>query len=173
MQSNQLISYNKATPKVSPRCFIANNATIIGNTTIGDKSSIWFGCVIRGDVAKISIGNNTNIQDNTVIHVSRNGGDTIIGNNVTIGHKALLHGCTLHDTCFVGMGSIILDNATIETGGMLAAGSLLTSNKTIKSGELWAGSPAKLFRLLTPSEISYIMTSANNYYALSLEYKNL
>lgn len=166
-----IASYKGMKPQIHSKAFVAATASIIGDVTIGKGSNIWFGCVIRGDVASIKIGDNTNIQDGSIIHVSRvEGGNTSIGSNVTIGHKVLLHACTLQDACFIGMGSIILDGAVVETGGMLAAGSMLTSGKVIRKGEMWAGSPAKLFRPLTAAETDFIMISANNYCELSERY---
>lgn len=168
-----IIPYNGVTPRISSHSFIAPTASIIGDVTIGDDSGIWFGCIIRGDVASISIGSNTNIQDGSVIHVTRNGGNTIIGNNITVGHRALLHGCTLQDGCFIGMGAIVLDNAIIETGGMVAAGALISQGKVIRKGELWAGVPAKLIRNLNDDEANFITTSANNYRIHADEYQKL
>jgi len=167
-----IIPYKGINPRIHQSAFIAPTASVIGDVTIAEGSSLWFGSIVRGDVASIIIGSNTNIQDGSIIHVTRGGGNTVIGNNVTIGHKALLHACTLQDACFIGMGAIILDNTTIETGGMLAAGSLLTSHKIIRKGELWAGNPAKFFRQLTPEESAFILTSAKNYLQLAAEYSN-
>jgi carbonic anhydrase/acetyltransferase-like protein (isoleucine patch superfamily) len=171
--AQSVFSYKNYTPTIDTTAFIAPTAIIVGDVIIGANSSVWFQSVLRGDVASIRIGNRTNIQDGTVIHVSRNGGDSIIGDDVTIGHKVILHACTLQNKSFVGMGAIILDGAVIETGGMLAAGSLLTSGKIIKAGELWAGSPAKFFRNLTEKEAQFISTSADNYAKLILEYKKI
>jgi carbonic anhydrase/acetyltransferase-like protein (isoleucine patch superfamily) len=151
-----IIPYNGKTPKIANDAFIAHNATIIGDVEIGSKSSIWFGCVLRGDVNYIRVGNNTNIQDGTIIHVSRYEGPTIIGNGITIGHQALLHACTLEDHCFIGMASQIIDKAIVESKAMVAAGSLVTPRKIVKTGELWAGIPAKLLRELKPEETEYI-----------------
>ena len=155
--------YNAVFPKIHKEAFVAPTASIIGDVTIGEGTGIWFNSVIRGDVASITIGENTNIQDGTVIHVSRDGGKTIIGNNVTVGHKVLLHACHLMDESFVGMGAILMDNVVVESGAMVAAGSLVTNNKRIKKGEIWAGNPAKFFRNLTQEESDFIMVSANNY----------
>ena len=158
-----IMPYKGMFPKIDDGAFIAPNASIIGDVTIGRGSGIWFNCVVRGDVEPITIGENTNIQDGTVIHCTRNGGKTIIGNNVTVGHKALLHACILEDECFVGMGAILMDGVVVESGGMVAAGSLVTPNKVIKKGGIWAGNPAKYFRELTKQEAEFIMISANNY----------
>ncbi len=160
----QLIKpYKGIFPKISSQAFIAENAAIIGDVTIGEHSNIWYSVTIRGDVNFIRIGNNVNIQDNSVVHVTQNTHPTHIGNNVTIGHLALIHGCTLEDSSFVGMHSTVMDGAVVQTHGMLAAGSLLTPNKTIPSGQLWAGSPARYMRDLTEDEISFISISSQNY----------
>jgi len=168
-----MMPYNGIYPKVHEESFIAPTAAIIGDVTVGKGSGVWFNCVIRGDVESITIGNNTNIQDGCVIHVGRNGGKTIIGNNVTIGHKVLLHACHLMDECFIGMGAIVMDNVVIESGAMVAAGSLVTNNKVVRKGEIWAGNPAKFFRNLTQEETDFIMISANNYRKHVEEYKGL
>jgi carbonic anhydrase/acetyltransferase-like protein (isoleucine patch superfamily) len=158
-----IMPYNGIFPKIDKGAFIAPNSSIIGDVTIEKGCGIWFNCVIRGDVEPITIGENTNIQDATVIHCTRGGGKTVIGRNVTIGHKVLLHAVTLEDECFIGMGAILMDNVLVETGAMVAAGSLVTPNKVIRSGEIWAGNPAKFFRNLTKQEADHIMISANNY----------
>ncbi len=167
-----VMPYNGVFPKIHKESFIAPTASIIGDVTIGKGSGVWFNSVIRGDVEPITIGENSNIQDGTIIHVTRGGGKTIIGNNVTIGHRALLHACHLMDECFIGMGAIVMDNVIVETGAMVAAGSLVTNNKIIKKGEIWAGNPAKFFRNLTKEESDFIMISANNYRKHVLEYIN-
>ena len=157
-------------PTIADDAFIAPNAVIIGDVHIGSKSNVWFGCTIRGDVNHIRIGERTNIQDGTVIHVTRKVGPTIIGSGITIGHSALLHACTLEDDCFVGMGATVMDDAVIESNGMLAAGALLTPRKRIESGQLWAGNPASYFRDLKPAEADFIPVSAQNYVELGAEY---
>lgn len=165
-----ILPYHGKYPKIADDAFIASNAIIIGDVEIGSKSSVWFGCVLRGDVNYIRVGNNTNIQDGTVIHVSRYEGPTIIGNGITIGHQALIHACTLEDHCFIGMASQVIDDAKIESKAMVAAGSIITPKKIVKSGELWAGVPGKFMRELKPEEIEYIKTSEHNYVKLAQEY---
>ena len=150
-------------PTVAAGAFVAPSADIIGDVEIGTKSGIWFGCVLRGDVAQVRVGERTNIQDGTVIHVTRNGHPTIIGSGVTIGHQALLHACKLEDSCFVGMGATIMDDAIIESGGMVAAGALITPSKVVKKGQIWAGNPGKFFRDLTEEEAKFIKISEDNY----------
>ncbi len=158
-----ILPYKKIVPKISRKAFIAPTASIIGDVEIGAETGIWFGCTVRGDVNDIKIGKRTNIQDGTVIHVTRGVQGTYIGDQVTVGHMSLLHACTIEDRAFVGMGSLIMDEAYIETDGMLAAGAMLTPGKRIKSGELWAGRPAKYWRPLTKEEIDFFPISADNY----------
>src|SRR3954465_1867326 len=150
-------------PSISDKAFIAPGAAIIGDVVIGEDCGIWYGCVIRGDVNIIRIGARTNIQDGTVIHVTRQTGPTHIGSNVTIGHSALLHACTLEDNSFIGMRATIMDDAVVESGAMVAAGALVTPGKRIPPGPLWAGAPAKFFRQLSPEDIDFIPVSAQNY----------
>jgi carbonic anhydrase/acetyltransferase-like protein (isoleucine patch superfamily) len=176
-----ILSYQGIVPKIDSSSWIAPNAIVSGDVIIGKNVGVWFSCTIRGDVAKIRIGDDTNIQDNTVIHVTRAnhaqnktgdaGGPTIIGKGVTIGHSAIIHACTIEDYAFIGMGAIVMDLAKVEKYGMLAAGAVLTPGKVIKSGQIWAGNPAKYFRDLTPVEKDYINTSATNYIELMNEYK--
>jgi gamma-carbonic anhydrase len=167
-----ILPFRGITPKIHPSAFIAEGAVIIGDVKIGANSSVWFGCVIRGDVNHIRIGEGTNIQDGTVIHVTRKTGPTIIGSGITIGHSVLLHACTLQDRCFIGMHSTIMDFATVETGGMLAAGALLSPRKTIPTGQVFAGTPAKYFRDISKDEADYIAVSERNYIELAREYKS-
>lgn len=167
----QILKYKNHEPKIDGSAFIASGSPIIGRVEIGKNSSIWFNCVIRGDVGSIKIGDGTNIQDGTVIHVDRNpGGDIIIGNMVTVGHFCMLHACTIHDNAFIGMSSTIMDHAIVEPEAMVAAGSLVTNGKVIKSGEIWAGRPAKFFKKMSSEEIRHITQSAQNYIALMKEY---
>lgn len=160
-------------PAISPEAFIAPSSVIIGNVTIGRLSGIWFHCVLRGDVQSITVGDETNIQDGTIIHVTRNTGPTTIGSRVTIGHKALLHACTIQDRSFIGMGAILMDGVVVESGGMVAAGALMTPGKRVRTGEIWAGNPGKLFRNLTKEESDFIEISADNYVQHAKEYLSL
>jgi len=169
-KQTNIYSYNGITPNIAKSAFIAPTASIIGDVIIGEHSNIWFNCVLRGDVEKITIGHHTNIQDGTVVHVTNNGYPTTIGSYVTVGHKALLHACTLEDYSFVGMDATVMDSAIIESYGWLAAGSLLTGRKVIRKNEIWAGRPAKFFRYLTEQEILYIKESALNYVKLKSRY---
>ena len=165
-----ILPYKGKLPKIDSTAFIAENAVIIGDVEIGANVGIWYGCIVRGDVNSIKIGEGTNIQDGTIIHVNRKDGPTIIGKGITVGHMALLHACTLHDHSFVGMGAKVIDYTTVETHAMVAAGAVLSPRKTVKSGELWAGVPAKLMRQMTQEEIDYIKISESNYIKLAKEY---
>jgi carbonic anhydrase/acetyltransferase-like protein (isoleucine patch superfamily) len=164
--------YNTAgiTPTISPKAFIAPGAAVIGDVEIGEDTGIWFGTVIRGDVNKIRIGSRTNIQDGSIVHVTRETAPTLIGNGVTIGHCVLLHGCILEDNCFIGMRATLMDGVVVESGAMVAAGALVTPGKRIPSGQLWAGSPAKYFRDLTPKDLDFFPRSAENYVKHAREY---
>ncbi|MES2214545.1 MAG: gamma carbonic anhydrase family protein [Pseudomonadota bacterium] len=166
----RIIKFKDLEPVIDPTAYISESVDIIGDVTIGADSSIWFGSVLRGDVAPISIGANTNIQDGTVIHTSRFDGPTIIGSNVTIGHRAVIHACSIEDHGFVGMGAIVLDGAKVESFGFVAAGAIVTPGKVVKSGQLWSGLPAKYTRDLTDDEIKMIRESARHYTRLSKEY---
>ena len=165
-----LIKYKKKIPKIEKNVFIAPGSYIVGDVKIGSKSNIWFNVVIRGDVEKIRIGKNTNIQDLTMVHCTTKGFGTTIGSNVTIGHNCVIHDCTINDNSLIGMSSTILDGAVVEKNSMLAAGSLLTQGKIVKSGEIWAGNPAKLLRKLNNKEISFFKISADRYFKMSKEY---
>ena len=165
-----LLPYRGVLPKVAPHVWVAPNAAVIGDVEIGAGSSVWFSCTVRGDVNEIRIGANTNIQDGTVIHVSRDGQGTYIGDGITIGHMALLHACALGDGCFIGMNACVMDDAVIEPGAMVAAGALVTPGKRVLSGQLWTGRPAKHTRDLTEQEAAYIPESARRYAALAAEY---
>ncbi|PIR32598.1 MAG: gamma carbonic anhydrase family protein [Alphaproteobacteria bacterium CG11_big_fil_rev_8_21_14_0_20_44_7] len=158
-----ILPYKGILPKIADDAFIAPSAAVIGDVKIGNKVGVWFNVTIRGDVAPITIGAGTNIQDNSCIHVTRGGHPTNIGAGVTIGHSALIHAATIEDNSFIGMGAIIMDDAVVESNAMLAAGAMLTPGKRIPSGQLWAGSPAKYFRDLTQEELNFIPISAANY----------
>ncbi len=164
-------AYKGISPIIADDAFIAPGAAVIGNTHIGSKSSIWYACVVRGDENKIRIGDNTNIQDGTVVHITSKTHGTFIGNNVTVGHSALIHGCTLEDGAFVGMKATVMDGCVVETGGMLAAGSLLTPGKAVKAGQLWSGSPARYTRDLTDEEQAYFSAAAGHYVEMAQQFR--
>ena len=165
-----IIKYKQKKPKIDKNVFVAPGSYVVGDVQIGSKSNIWFNVVIRGDVEKIRIGKNTNIQDLTMVHCTTKGFGTTIGSNVTIGHNCVIHDCTINDNSLIGMSSTILDGAVVEKNSMLAAGSLLTQGKIVKSGEIWAGNPAKLLRKLNNKEISFFKISADRYFKMSKEY---
>jgi len=171
MSAPIILPFNGIMPTIHPSAWVAPGAVVIGDVHIGADTNVWFGVVIRGDVNTIRIGERTNIQDGTIVHVTRKVGPTVIGSDVTIGHNATIHACTLHDFAFVGMHSAVLDFAEIESGGFLAAGALLAPKKKVPSGHMWAGSPAKFFRELTQEEKDYIPFSAKHYVELSSKYK--
>lgn len=154
---------NGKEPQIGEGCFLAPSADIIGDVVIGDGSTVWFQCVLRGDVGPIEIGKNTNIQDGTVIHGTHKKWDVKIGDNVTVGHQAMLHGCHIGDEAFVGMGSILLDGSRMAPRSFLAAGSLLTEGAETETGWMYMGRPAKAVRKLKEDELNFLRQSANNY----------
>ena len=169
--SAYILPYQGILPTIAEDAFIAPNAVVIGDVVIGAGSSVWFSCVVRGDVHEIRIGERTNIQDGTVIHVTGGKLGTYIGSDITIGHGAILHACTLEDSCFIGMGATLLDVVVIESGAMVAAGAVVTPGKRVKSGELWAGNPAKMLRSLSEDDMAFFPKSAANYVALAGRYR--
>lgn len=165
-----ILPYNGTVPTIHESAFIAPNACIAGDVVIGADASIWFGVNMRGDVHEIRIGSRTNIQDGCVLHVTRGVSGCYVGNNVTVGHMALLHACTVEDDAFIGMGAIVLDEAVVESGAMVAAGALVPPRKRVPKGELWAGNPARKLRDLSQADIDFFPVSAENYVRLSKEY---
>jgi carbonic anhydrase/acetyltransferase-like protein (isoleucine patch superfamily) len=145
-----IIPVRGITPKFGKDCFLAPNATVTGEVNMGDECSVWFNAVVRGDVNSISIGNRVNIQDQAVIHCTYEKAQTIIGNDVSIGHCAIVHGCTLHDHVLIGMGAIVMDHAVIGEGAMIAAGAVVLENTIVEPGSIWAGVPAKKIKQMTP-----------------------
>tara|TARA_Y100000589_G_scaffold68266_1_gene59935 strand:- start:787 stop:1305 length:519 start_codon:yes stop_codon:yes gene_type:complete len=159
-------------PTIHQNVFIAANASIIGDVCIGSESSIWYNAVLRGDVNKIKIGKRVNIQDGTIIHCTYKKSSTVIANNVTVGHNAILHGCIIQNNVLVGMGAIIMDNAIIESNTIIAAGSIVPAGKLIKSNSIYKGIPAKRFKSLDKIEAEkIIVNSAKNYVMYSSWYK--
>ncbi|MEX0769307.1 MAG: gamma carbonic anhydrase family protein [Balneolaceae bacterium] len=158
-------------PSFDDSVFIAPSADIIGEVTIGPESSIWFNATVRGDVNRIKIGSRSNVQDNTCIHVTRQTGPTIVGSNVTIGHNAMIHGCTIHDRVLIGIHATILDKVIIHPDVMVAAGSLVPPGKELESGFLYMGSPVKQLRKLTDKEVESIQKHADNYVKYSRAYQ--
>jgi carbonic anhydrase/acetyltransferase-like protein (isoleucine patch superfamily) len=156
-------------PTLDRAGFIAPNATVIGDVRVGDQSSVWFGTVVRGDVYPIRIGARTNIQDNSVVHVTGGKEKTTIGDDVTIGHLALIHGCTIGHRCLIGMGSVVLDGAVIEDDCLIAAGSLIPPRTRIPSGSFVVGRPARVLRTLTEDDRELIRDASARYVALAHE----
>ncbi len=170
--SGLLLPYGGRRPRLAADVFIAPGASLIGDVEIGAGSSVWFACVVRGDVNVVRVGAATNLQDGSVIHVSRReGGGTTIGDHVTIGHMALIHACALEDGCFIGMRATIMDGAVIEGGAMVAAGALVTPGKRVPKGEVWAGTPARYMREVNEREAAYIRDIAPHYVELAREYR--
>jgi carbonic anhydrase/acetyltransferase-like protein (isoleucine patch superfamily) len=171
-----LRSYKNIHPTIAASAYVDEAATVIGDVHIGADSSVWPMCVIRGDVNYIRIGARTSIQDGTVIHVTHRhaacpqGHATLIGNDVTVGHKVILHGSTVEDRCLIGMGSILLDGAVLRSGVLLGAGSLVSEGKVLDGGYLWLGRPAKRIRELTEQEKSWFDYSARHYVNLKNDY---
>lgn len=163
-------SHKGILPKIGQRVFIAPGAHVIGDVEIGDDSSIWYNCVLRGDVNNIRIGKKTNIQDGTVIHVSSVSQGTYIGDGVTVGHMALLHACTIEDGAFIGMKACVMDDAYVENGAMVAAGALVTSGKRVLAGQLWAGMPARFVRMVSEEEKNWIAGSGDHYVRIASAY---
>lgn len=151
-------------PVFGDNCFIADNATIVGNVTIGNDCSIWFNAVIRGDVHYIRIGNKVNIQDAAIIHATFEKSPTNIGNSVSIAHGAIVHGCTIHDNVLIGMGAIVMDDAIVESNSIIAAGAVVTQGTLVKSGSVFGGSPARLIKEISPDLLEgQIKRIANSY----------
>jgi gamma-carbonic anhydrase len=166
-------AFQGKSPSIHPTAFIAETAVLVGDVTIHAHASIWYNCVLRGDVAPIIIGEGSNIQDGTIIHVASQGligvaKPTMVGKNCTVGHMALLHACTVEDEAFVGMQACLLDGSLVQTQAMLGAGSLLTGGKIVPTGFLWAGRPAKPLRALTLEERVFLTQSAKHYQALAI-----
>lgn len=159
-------------PQIPEDCFVAENATILGEVSFGKECSIWYNAVIRGDVHYIKIGNKVNIQDGAVIHATYQKSPTTIGNNVSIGHNAIVHGCTVHDNVLVGMGSIIMDDCVVESNSIIAAGAVVTKNTRVEAGSIYAGVPAKKVKNISQELISgEIDRIANNYVKYSSWFK--
>ncbi|MCP5404853.1 MAG: gamma carbonic anhydrase family protein [Pseudomonadaceae bacterium] len=163
--------YQGIHPTLGQNVFVADSARVIGDTHVGSRSSVWFGAVLRGDVNRIRVGEMTNIQENAVCHVTYEKWPLIIGNRVTIGHGAIVHGCQIHDDCLIGMGSKVLDGAVVQAFSMVAAGALVSPGKVVESGWLWAGVPAKPVRRLTDEERAYIGWSAPHYAELGARFR--
>lgn len=163
----QILKFEGKTPVIHPSAFIAPGAIIIGDVEIGPESSIWYNCVLRGDVNEIRIGARSNLQDGTVVHVASKGQGTYIGDDVSVGHMALIHACTVESTAFVGMKACVMDNCLVKQGGVVGAGALLTRGKTVETGDLWAGSPAENMRPLNESDKKMMEWTSSHYVTLA------
>ncbi len=165
-----ILPYRDKMPRIHETAFIAPNAVVIGDVEIGAKSSFWFNCMARGDMNEIRIGENSNIQDGTIIHIDSRSCGTYIGNNVTVGHMCLLHACTLEDNSMIGMQATVMDGAVVESGALVAAGALVPPGKRVGAGELWAGSPARRVRSTGDKEQDMLKYIWPTYVDLSKEY---
>lgn len=159
-------------PEIPKDCYVAENATIVGDVTLGENCSVWFNAVIRGDVNKITIGNKVNIQDGAVIHCTYQKHATIIGNNVSIGHNAIVHGCIIEDNVLIGMGAIVMDNCVVQSNSIIAAGAVVTQNTIVESGVIYAGVPARKVKEINASDFAgEIDRIATNYVMYSSWFK--
>ena len=162
--------FEGATPRIGDGTFIAETGVVIGDVEIGARSSIWYGAVLRGDVYHIRIGKEVSIQDNTVVHVTSGQHAAVVGDRVTVGHSAVLHGCTVEDRCIIGMGAVVMDRARIGRHCIVGAGALVTPGTEVPEGQLVIGSPAKPARALTDGELAWIESSADHYVELAHRY---
>lgn len=169
-------SFKGISPKIDESAFVAEGAVVIGDVTIGRDASIWYNCVVRGDVNSISIGDRSNIQDLSMLHVTHKkhaddpGAPLIIGDDVTVGHSVTLHGCTIEDGAFIGMQAMIMDKAVVGKGALVGARALVTEGTVIPPATLWVGAPARYKRDLTPDEVAWLGRSAGNYVKYAREY---
>jgi carbonic anhydrase/acetyltransferase-like protein (isoleucine patch superfamily) len=165
---------NGISPSFGENCFVAPNATIVGDVTMGNDCSIWFNAVLRGDVHHIKMGNKVNIQDGAIVHCTYQKCGTLIGNNVSVGHNAIVHGCTIHDNVLVGMGAIVMDNVVIGSNSIIAAGAVVLENTQVEEGAIYAGIPAKKVKSIDETHISgEINRIAENYVKYSEWFKNI
>ena len=163
---------NGKEPQFGQNCFIAENAVLVGDVVMGNECSIWYNAVLRGDVHFIKMGNKVNVQDGAVVHCTYQKSPTTIGNNVSIGHNAIVHGCTIHDNVLIGMGSIIMDDCIVESNSIIAAGAVVTKGTTVETGTIYAGTPAKKIKDISQEFISgEINRIADNYVKYSGWYK--
>lgn len=167
-----ILPVNNIYPQIPDSCFIAENSTIVGDVKFGNDCSVWFNAIIRGDVHSIEIGARTNIQDGAVIHCTYQKAKTVIGNDVSIGHRAIVHGCTVHDHVLIGMGAIVMDHAVINEYCIIAAGSIILENTICESGYIYAGSPAKKIKPISEDQRKLLDKLPNNYIMYSDWFKD-
>lgn len=166
-------------PKIDATAFVDDSAVVIGNVSIGEDSSVWPCCSVRGDIHSIVIGERTNIQDGSILHVTHDseyapgGFQLTVGNDVTVGHNVVLHACTIEDLCLIGMGSVVLDGSFVQAGAMVGAGSLVPPNKVLEGGYMWLGSPVKRVRELTDKEKTFLKYSAQQYVKLKNRHRDV
>ncbi len=163
---------NGVRPNYGENCWFAETAVIIGDVKMGDDCSVWYNAVVRGDVHSIEMGNKVNVQDNAVIHCTYQKAKTVIGNNVSIGHTAIVHGCTLMDNVLIGMGAMVMDHAVVEEGALVAAGAIVLENTVVEAGYIYAGVPAKKIKLTEGNSKEMIERIANNYVKYASWYKD-
>lgn len=161
-------SYKSVTPQIPKSCYIDDSAQLIGDVSLGEHSSVWMNCVLRGDVHEYRVGHHSNIQDNSVLHGMKEQYGVYLGNYVTVGHNVVLHGCTIEDRCLIGMGVIILNGAVVGAGSIIAAGTLIPEKTIVAPNSLWMGAPGKFRRFLNENDQAMILRYAENY----LEYKD-
>ncbi len=166
-----LVPFNGVRPTIAPTAYVQQSAQIIGDVVIGAQASVWFNVVVRGDVHHIRIGERTNIQDNSTLHVASGRWPTLVGAGVTVGHAVILHGCRVADRCLIGMGAIVMDGADIGEGCLVGAGTLVAPGTTIPAGHLAIGRPAKVARPVRPEELEWIERSAVNYVEYAASYR--
>lgn len=167
---SMLIEHAGRVPQVPPSAWVHSSAHVIGRVTLGEEASIWFNCVVRGDIHDIRIGARSNLQDLTMVHVTRDRFPTIIGDDVTIGHRVVVHGCTIGDRSLIGIGAIVLDGAEVEPEAMVGAGALVTPGMKVPSGTVVMGQPARVARALRPDELEHIRETATHYAAYARSY---
>lgn len=162
---------NGKSPKMGRGCWLADNATVVGDVSMGDNCTVWFNAVVRGDVHEIKIGDQTNIQDGAIIHCTYQKAGTYIGNNVSIAHNAIVHGCTIHDNVLIGMGAVVMDNAVVHSGAVIAAGAVVLAGTEVEANSIYAGMPAKKVKNTGPEMLEVIARTAKNYPVYSKWYQ--
>lgn len=158
-------------PRIDPSALVLDGALVLGDVEVGPDSSIWFGAILRGDVNRITIGARTNLQDQTVVHVSRGTHPTVVGDDVTVGHRVTLHGCTVHDRCLVGIGAIVMDGAVVGPDAIVGAGALVPPGMVVPPGTLVVGTPARVRRDITAEERAHLLDSARRYVEYARQYR--